>query len=141
MAAVPLLDDGERDRAVAALRRHYVHGRLTLDELSARVELVLQARSRDDLAAAFRALPAWPLLFQDSLPTAARAGLRTAVRTVAALALASTWLVLSVLLVFGFAVAAVVHGPTLAGATAFALVWAGMSAVLWLVWQRTARRP
>ncbi|HEU5476336.1 MAG TPA: DUF1707 domain-containing protein [Gaiellaceae bacterium] len=50
----------DRERAVLDLREHLVHGRLTLDEFSERVELAYQARSIGDLEAATSALPTAP---------------------------------------------------------------------------------
>ena len=49
--------DQDRERATAALREHFAGGRLTLDELSARTDRVLAARSRADLRLALRGLP------------------------------------------------------------------------------------
>src|SRR6266511_2717724 len=48
-----------RLRSSLALRRHYVEGRLDDTELSERLELVLQARSRRELRIALRQLPRW----------------------------------------------------------------------------------
>jgi hypothetical protein len=47
-----LATDAERDVAMALLREASVDGRLTLEDLAERAELVHVARSRDDLAAA-----------------------------------------------------------------------------------------
>ena len=55
-----LAGDSERERAAAALREHYVRGRLTLDELAGRTERVLAARSRADLRRALSGLPILP---------------------------------------------------------------------------------
>ena len=56
--------DLERERAAAALQQHYVRGRLTLDELSARTGRVLAARSTADIRRALSGLPGrhgqWP---------------------------------------------------------------------------------
>ncbi len=49
--------DADRDRAVSLLREHLVDGRLTLDEFSQRVGLVLGARVRGELDAALADLP------------------------------------------------------------------------------------
>ena len=50
--------DGDRDRAVHALRLHLVEGRLTLDEFAQRVEVALRASTVAELSATAEALPA-----------------------------------------------------------------------------------
>ncbi len=52
-----LLGDPERDRFVAALREHYAAGRLSLDELRRRAEIVLAAAYLDEAEAALAELP------------------------------------------------------------------------------------
>jgi hypothetical protein len=52
-----LLGDAERDRFVAVLREHYAAGRLSLDELRRRAEIVLAATYRDEAAGALAELP------------------------------------------------------------------------------------
>jgi DUF1707 SHOCT-like domain len=60
--ADPLLaSDADRDIALALLREASVDGRLTLDDLAERAEMVHRARTRDDVAAATAGLaPALP---------------------------------------------------------------------------------
>jgi hypothetical protein len=50
--------DAEREQSLALLREHCAAGRLTLDELAARVDEVHAARTRSDLDAVLRELPA-----------------------------------------------------------------------------------
>ncbi len=52
MADPPLASDADRDIALALLREASVDGRLTLEDLAERAELVHAARTRDDVAAA-----------------------------------------------------------------------------------------
>jgi DUF1707 SHOCT-like domain len=52
------LDDAERERLYAALSRHAAAGRLELDELERRIELVNDAETREQAAAALSGLPA-----------------------------------------------------------------------------------
>jgi len=52
-----LLGDPERDRFVAVLREHYAAGRLSLDELRRRAEIVLAAAYRDEAEEALAELP------------------------------------------------------------------------------------
>ena len=50
--------DADRDAAAAALGEHFAQGRLTLDELNARLEAALTARTHGELSQAARDLPA-----------------------------------------------------------------------------------
>jgi DNA-binding MarR family transcriptional regulator len=49
--------DADRDTAAAALSEHFAHGRLTRDELNARLEATLTARTYGQLSEATRDLP------------------------------------------------------------------------------------
>ena len=49
--------DADRDAAAAALGEHFAQGRLTLDELSARLDATLAASTHGELARAARDLP------------------------------------------------------------------------------------
>jgi len=53
-----LIGDPERERLSAILRDHYADGRLTLDELRRRAEIVLSATYRDEADEALAGLPA-----------------------------------------------------------------------------------
>src|SRR4051794_41807455 len=50
--------DADRERTVAALRRHHLDGRLDTDELQDRVERCYAGRTEDDLRALLADLPA-----------------------------------------------------------------------------------
>ena len=131
-----LVGDRERDRAAATLQRHYLQGRLSLDELADRVHLVLRARSRADLRAAFSDLPAtWRTAQELAAPVA-----RTAARVATFLALAALWSFLSFLLLCVFVVAAIVGDPSATTTLLFLLLWVGISFGLWRVW-RQGRLP
>ena len=54
------IGDTEREQLSATLREHYAQGRLTLDELRSRVEIVLAAEYADQATAALTELPALP---------------------------------------------------------------------------------
>ena len=54
------VSDEDRERATAELREHYAEGRLDADELAARLDRVLAARTSAELAAARADLPALP---------------------------------------------------------------------------------
>ena len=49
--------DAERDSAAAALREHFVQGRLTLEELLGRLDAALTARTRGQLDGVLADLP------------------------------------------------------------------------------------
>ena len=49
--------DADRDAAAAALGEHFAHGRLTRDELNARLDAPLTARTHGELSDATRDLP------------------------------------------------------------------------------------
>jgi hypothetical protein len=51
------MGDPERERLTAILREHYAEGRLTLDELRRRAEIVLAATYRDEADQALAGLP------------------------------------------------------------------------------------
>jgi DNA-binding MarR family transcriptional regulator len=52
------VSNADRDTAAAALGEHFAQGRLTLDELNARLDAALTARTHGELAQAARDLPA-----------------------------------------------------------------------------------
>jgi hypothetical protein len=56
-----LASDAERERTVGALKDHCADGRLTLDEFSQRLDVVLKARTRAELDVVTRDLPVVPL--------------------------------------------------------------------------------
>lgn len=62
MAAGPNMrvGDTEREAVAAQLREHYADGRLTLDELNERLDLVFAAKTRADLTAVTHDLPMTP---------------------------------------------------------------------------------
>jgi hypothetical protein len=51
------LSDAERERALGALKAHYAEGRLTTEELEARVEKICRSRTRGEGAWHLRDLP------------------------------------------------------------------------------------
>ncbi|MGN6089916.1 MAG: DUF1707 SHOCT-like domain-containing protein [Actinomycetes bacterium] len=62
--------DAERDRAAAALGRHYSEGRLDRDEFEERLTLAYAARTRGDLDGLFADLPPIPRAAVAALPSA-----------------------------------------------------------------------
>lgn len=72
----PTLGDGERERAVDLLSAHMVSGAISHEDLAERTELVLRARTREELHRAIEGLPALP-----RRPLLVRAADRVALRT------------------------------------------------------------
>lgn len=128
MRAVTLVGDRERERAAETLRRHYLSGRLTVEELADRTNAALTARSRGELSSALRDLPV-------SLDAARAAG-RAIARGGLAIALATIWSIFSFVLLVAFAIALLAHGPTVTEAIGFPVVWLAGSWLLWHVWKR-----
>jgi len=54
------IGDADREAAAAALREHFAQGRLTLEELLARVEAVFTAATRSEISLVTRDLPGEP---------------------------------------------------------------------------------
>ena len=128
---MPLAGDTQRERAVSTLRRHYLQGRLELDDLAERTELALKARTTGDLRATLDDLPRLGEVVER-----ARGALALAARL---LALAALWLFGSVFLLASLGVALLAHegGPAL---LAFPLVWLALTAVVWASARRRLRR-
>jgi hypothetical protein len=118
MAGVTLVGDRERESAAAALRRQYLHGRLSLDQLAQRVEFALHARDTDELRAALRGLPP---LWRDGAEIR-RLG-SVARRAVILALLWSVWLLVSIVLLVSFSLTALVHGVSTGDAIGFAGAW------------------
>ena len=135
-----LVGDRDRDRAATSLRRHYLQGRLSADELAERTELALRARSDRDLRIALRDLPPPWRNFEDVVVPAARAASRAATRALVLLALMSFWSIASLVLLLAFVVALIVNGPSVSEVVGFPLVWVGLSYGLWRLWQHGGTR-
>jgi hypothetical protein len=131
-----VVGDLERERTVASLRRHFVEGRLSLEDLGERAELALGARSRSELRAVLRDLQAPWDDGVERIGSAARRGMRL----VALLFLAGVWAVMTLGLAIAFAVTLVVFGSSIAVVGAFTAVWAAVSYALWRPWFRWQRR-
>jgi hypothetical protein len=115
--------DHERERAAQQLRSHYLRGRLTEDELDERLAVALAARSHRDVRNAFDELPpAW----RDGVEEvrAAFAETRVAVRRFGVLLAAGTvWAVVTLAVVVGLGLAALVGHVGDQAIAAVLLVW------------------
>jgi hypothetical protein len=122
--------DDERERTVASLREHFVRGRLTLEELTARCELALKARSRGDLRGALADMP--PLLPQ--------AIFRGVARGAVLLAFTGAWIVFSLVLLLAFGLALAIGGVSTVGVLVFLVVWLVPTYFLFRQWRRGLSR-
>lgn len=122
--------DGDRDRAAVALREHYARGRLTLDELTRRMEHVVEARSRAELRAALSGLPILP----DRRELLAHG--RSLARGAALVVFTGAYLVFSFALLAVLGVTALVHGASGSVLLAFLLVWLVPTYLLVRFWRR-----
>jgi len=126
--AVTLVGDRERERALTALRHHYVRGRLTADELEERSAVAVVARTRAELRSAQRELPL------DLGPTAQRVA-----RGVALGAIATAWLLVSFALAVVLLVAELVE-PGWEPLAIVALLWLLTTVPAWTLARRVRAR-
>ena len=127
----------DRNRAAATLRRHYLLGRLSVEELSDRLELAFAARSQRELKQAFRGLPApWSRSeLQPVIENTRYAARRTLQFTV----LAGFWSVMSLMLLVAF-IAVAAGGASGVELAIVPGIWVVVSALVWRSWQRGAAR-
>jgi hypothetical protein len=124
--AMSLISDADRERVVALLRDHFVQGRLRLEELSARCERALQARTDHELRRALVDLP----------PTGPHAIVRTMARGAALILLTGAWLVFSFLLLALFGLVLLIHGASATEFVGFLVVWLVPTYLVFRQWRR-----
>ncbi len=127
-----LAGDRDRERAARSLRRHYLQGRLSADELGERVARALAARDQASLRALFADLPA-PWRDGEELR---RVG-RLARRGAALALLTGVWLLVSIVLLVAFIVTALLHGLWSTETLIAPLLWVVVSALAFRVARRT----
>ena len=121
--------DQERDRTAVALRKHYLAGRLSEDELDERLDATLRARTRFDLMLAARSLPRHPPVEELVASTT-----HAVARALTAMLLASVWVLGSFVLLTAFAFSS----RSTSAALAFLLAWLGMTWVVRRHWRHGA---
>jgi DUF1707 SHOCT-like domain len=124
--------DHDRERAAAALQDHYVRGRLTLEELTARTGRVLAARSMVDVRSALSGLPRRPGFG----PSTAQVVARGAVLAVCT----GAYLFFSVTLLVFLALFALIEGVSDGTLVAFLIVWLVPTYFLSRLWRGGLRR-
>lgn len=124
-----LAGDLDRERAAASLRDHFVRGRLTVEELSERTELVLRARSRRELRRPLRGLPLWnPRVAAESFT-----------RALTLVVFTAAWLMFSFMLLAVLGVTLIVHGATGGELLAFLIIWLVPTYLLSRLWRKPRR--
>jgi Flp pilus assembly protein TadB len=121
-----LAGDGERERAAASLREHFLLGRLTVEELSERTGLALRARSRDELRRALDGLPQFN----------GRRVAQTATRVAALVVFTGAWLMFSFALLVVLGLTMLIHGASGTALVGFLLVWLVPTYLLSRLWRR-----
>lgn len=142
-----LVGDADRERGLARLRRHYADGRLSVEELAARAEVLTRARTTRELRLALRDLPYGrmeselvPRLVALRSSPAGEAVVARIARLVKAAALLVLWLTASLVLLLALGVSQIVAGPSTEVAAAFTLAWIAVTWLSWRVWRTRARR-
>jgi Domain of unknown function (DUF1707) len=130
--------DGERERGVATLREHFVRGRLTVEELSARTETVLVARSRAELQTALTGLPAF--LDVRELAARGRSVADAAIRSVVLVVLTCAYVLFSLALAVVLGLTLLVHGASTSVLLGFLVVWLAPTYLLSRLWRRRPTR-
>jgi hypothetical protein len=120
-----LAGDGDREKAAASLREHFVRGRLTVDELADRTETALRARSREELRRSLDGLP----------QVSARAMAQTVTRAAALVLFTAAWLLFSFVLLLVLALTALIHGASGMELAGFLLVWLVPTYLLSRLWR------
>jgi len=129
-----MVGDRDRERILSTLREHYARGRLTLDEFSARSDLVFASRSYADLRAALRGLPV--RLGGADLVEMGDAVARAAVRGAVLFAVTCAYVVFSLTLALVVVLTLVLHGATASVLLVFLAAWAIPSYRVSRMWRR-----
>lgn len=115
-----LIGDRDRERAAALLRRHYVQGRLSVEELSERLAVALRARHDGEVRLALTGLPQ---LRADGAAAAGSVVGRALRRGAFIVFVWSLWWAASLVLLAGFVGSVLLQGLTLANALVFPALW------------------
>ena len=129
----------DRERASATLRQQYVDGRLTLDELAHRTDLVLTARSRAELRSALSGLP-W---LGEALAAQGRSAAQAVVRGVVLAVFTGAYLLFSFALLAVLGLTMLFQGASGSALLGFLVVWLVPTFLVSRMWHRRppGRRP
>ncbi|HEX3332443.1 MAG TPA: DUF1707 domain-containing protein [Gaiellales bacterium] len=129
-----MVGDRDRERIISTLREHYARGRLTLEEFSARSDLVFASRSYGELRTALRGLPV--RLGGTDLVEIGDAVARVAVRGAVLFAVTCAYVVFSLTLALVVVLTLVLHGATASVLLVFLAAWAIPSYLVARMWRR-----
>lgn len=129
-----MVGDRDRERIISTLREHYARGRLTLEEFSARSDLVFASRSYAELRTALRGLPV--RLGGADLVEIGDAVARVAVRGAVLFAVTCAYVVFSLTLALVVVLTLLLHGATASVLLVFLAVWAIPSYLVARMWRR-----
>ena len=142
-----LVGDADRERGLARLRLYYAEGRLSVEELVDRVELLAGARTTREMRIALRDLPHGrveselvPRLVALRASPVGEAVARRVAKLVVAAALLAFWLSASLVLLGALGISVLVTGPSSETAAVLTLVWVAVTWLSWRVWRARARR-
>src|SRR5262245_2138966 len=133
-----LAADADRDRVEAALREHYVRGRLTLEEFTERAGRVLTARSRSELRGALSGLPVLPDV--DEIAAPIRSAARMAIRGALLVVATGAYFLFSLMLLFVVGLALLFGAASAAVLVVFLGVWLVPTVLLPRLWNGRPRR-
>jgi len=124
-----LIGDRERERAANQLTEHYLQGRLSLEELTERLEGALTARRHSEVRRAFAELPsAWREQVKG-----ARSSVDAMWQGVCHVALVMAvwllWAAVSFALLVGFVISVLVQGLSLTNGILFPALWLACTGV------------
>jgi len=129
-----MVGDRDRERIISTLREHYARGRLTLEEFSARSDLVFASRSYGELRTALRGLPV--RLGGADLVEIGDSVARAAVRGVVLFAVTCAYVVFSLALALVVVLTLVLHGATASVLLVFLAAWAIPTYLVARMWRR-----
>ena len=135
-----LVGDHERERAARQLRAHYLRGRLTEEELDARLSVALAARSSRDVRRAFRDLPPGWRDGVDEIRAALGDARLVARRVGFLLVAAAAWSMATLAVVIGLGLATAIGHVSREAVAAVLLVWLLVTYAAWRVARRSFRR-
>ena len=129
--------DRDRERAANALREHYARGRLSLEELTARVERAVKARSRADVRSSVAGLPLVP--DPQALVRQGRSFVVTAARGILVLALTAVYLLFTLVLVVVVPLVLLIRGVSASELVALLVIWLVPTYLVSRLWFRGGR--
>jgi hypothetical protein len=126
MARVPLVSARQRESTADALRRHFLSGRLSVDEFAERVSVALEARDAADLR---RSLGGLPPAWRDGDELRRMAAATRCALVVAAVT--TLWTLATLVLLIAFVSTVAAHPPTATELVGYPAVWGMVTALAW----------